>query len=134
MKSKKAKHGHTILAYVVLILLSFLCLFFFYILIVNATRSHAYLQKGFSAIPGTYFLENLKNVANDGSFPMFKGILNSHLESRNYGMAGALSVYLFIVSGILCFFVYRMTNGNNDDGYGSKASKRKLKDARKGRR
>ena len=41
MKSKKAKHGQTILAYVVLILLSFLCLFFFYILIVNATRSHA---------------------------------------------------------------------------------------------
>ena len=27
MKSKKAKHGQTILAYVVLILLSFLCLF-----------------------------------------------------------------------------------------------------------
>lgn len=81
MKSKKAKHGQTILAYVVLILLSFLCLFFFYILIVNATRSHADLQKGFSAIPGTYFLENLKNVANDGSFPMFKGILNSLIVS-----------------------------------------------------
>src|SRR5699024_752997 len=42
--------------------------------------------------------------------------LNSHLKSRNYGMAGALSVYLFIVSGILCFFVYRMTNGSNKDG------------------
>ncbi|MBM6802656.1 carbohydrate ABC transporter permease [Mediterraneibacter glycyrrhizinilyticus] len=81
MKSKKAKHGQTILAYVVLILLSFLCLFFFYILIVNSTRSHADLQKGFSAIPGTYFLENLKNVANDGSFPMFKGILNSLIVS-----------------------------------------------------
>lgn len=81
MKSKEAKHGQTILAYVVLILLSFLCLFFFYILIVNATRSHADLQKGFSAIPGTYFLENLKNVANDGSFPMFKGILNSLIVS-----------------------------------------------------
>ena len=81
MKSKKAKYGQTILAYVVLILLSFLCLFFFYILIVNATRSHADLQKGFSAIPGTYFLENLKNVANDGSFPMFKGILNSLIVS-----------------------------------------------------
>lgn len=81
MKSKKAKHGQTILAYVVLILLSFLCLFFFYILIVNATRSHADLQKGFSAIPGTYFIENLKNVANDGSFPMFKGILNSLIVS-----------------------------------------------------
>ena len=34
--------------------------------------------------------------------------LNSHLKSSNYGMAGALSVYLFIVSGILCFIVYRM--------------------------
>ena len=81
MKSKKAKRGQTVLAYVVLIFLSFLCLFFFYILIVNATRSHADLQKGFSAIPGTYFLENLKNVANDGSFPMFKGILNSLIVS-----------------------------------------------------
>ena len=81
MKSKKQKRGQTILAYVVLIFLSFLCLFFFYILIVNATRSHADLQKGFSAIPGSYFLENLKNVANDGSFPMFKGILNSLIVS-----------------------------------------------------
>ena len=81
MKSKNQKRGQTILAYVVLIFLSFLCLFFFYILIVNATRSHADLQKGFSAIPGSYFLENLKNVANDGSFPMFKGILNSLIVS-----------------------------------------------------
>ena len=37
-----------------------ICLFFFYILIVNATRSHAELQKGFSALPGTYFLEKLE--------------------------------------------------------------------------
>ncbi len=81
MKSKNQRRGQTILAYVVLIFLSFLCLFFFYILIVNATRSHADLQKGFSAIPGSYFLENLKNVANDGSFPMFKGILNSLIVS-----------------------------------------------------
>ena len=56
MKSKKTKHGQTILAYIVLIFLTFLCLFFFYILIVNSTRSHADLQKGFSAIPGTYLL------------------------------------------------------------------------------
>ena len=81
MKSENQKLGQTILAYVVLIFLSLLCLFCFYILIVNATRSHADLQKGFSAIPGSYFLENLKNVANDGSFPMFKGILNSLIVS-----------------------------------------------------
>ena len=40
--------------------------------------------------------------------------LNNHLKSRNYGMAGALSVFLFVVSGILCFVVYRMTNGKDD--------------------
>ena len=49
--------------------------------------------------------------------------LNSHLKSKNYGMAGALSVYLFIVSGILCFIVYKMTNDNDPDG--SKAGARK---------
>ena len=125
MKHKKGNLGETILAYFILIVLSFLCLFFFYILIVNATRSHADLQKGFSWLPGNYFLENLKSVANDGSFPMFRGILNSHLKSRNYGMAGALSVYLFIVSGVLCFFVYRMTNGKDKTGTARAAKKAK---------
>ena len=81
MKSQKTPRLRTIVAYLVLILLSFLCLFFFYILIINATRSHAVLQKGFSALPGGYLLENLKNVANDGSFPMFKGIVNSLIVS-----------------------------------------------------
>lgn len=80
MNSKKFR---TIFAHIVLIILSFLCLFFFYILIVNATRSHAELQKGFSALPGTHFLDNLKNVANDGSFPMFRGILNSLIISAS---------------------------------------------------
>ncbi len=55
--------------------------------------------------------------------------LNSHLRSKNYGMAGALSVYLFIVSGILCFIVYRITN--DDDPDGSKAAARKNKRGRR---
>lgn len=54
--------------------------------------------------------------------------LNSHLKSKNYGMAGALSVYLFIVSGILCFMVYRMTN-NEDNGT---REAKKVKKQRKG--
>lgn len=58
--------------------------------------------------------------------------LNSHLKSRNYGMAGALSVYLFIVSGILCFIVYRMTN--DDDPDGSKAAARRRAKEEKRRR
>lgn len=55
--------------------------------------------------------------------------LNNHLKSKNYGMAGALSVYLFIISAILCFFVYRMTNDNDPDG--SKAAKKKAKHERR---
>ncbi len=58
--------------------------------------------------------------------------LNSHLKSKNYGMAGALSVYLFIISGILCFIVYRMTNDSDRDG-SKAAAKRKAKEARRRR-
>lgn len=91
MKSKtKSSRGRSILAHTVLILLSFMCLFFFYVLIINATRSHAELQKGFSALSGKYFFTNLKNVANDGSFPMFRGILNSLIVS---GCSAALCTY-----------------------------------------
>ena len=81
MKKKAGSQFRTVFAHIVLILLSFMCLFFFYVLIINATSSHGDLQKGFSALPGKYFLENLKNVANDGSFPMFRGILNSVIVS-----------------------------------------------------
>ena len=58
---KTGSSFRTVFAHIVLILLSFMCLFFFYVLIINATRSHADLQKGFSALPGKNFLENLKN-------------------------------------------------------------------------
>ena len=57
---KKESHARSILAHAVLIALAFLCLFFFYILLVNSTRSHAELQKGFSALPSTHFLENFR--------------------------------------------------------------------------
>ena len=59
--------------------------------------------------------------------------LNSHLKSKNYGMAGALSVYLFVVSGIACFFIYRITNDNDPDG-SKAAAKKKAKAERKARR
>ncbi len=56
--------------------------------------------------------------------------LNNHLKSKNYGMAGALSVYLFIISAILCFIVYRMTNDDDPDG-SKKAAKKAAKEARR---
>lgn len=59
--------------------------------------------------------------------------LNNHLKAKNYGMAGALSVYLFIISGILCFIVYRMTNDNDPDG-SKAAARRRAKEERRRRR
>ena len=90
MKDKTASRIRSIVAHVVLIILSFMCLFFLYVLIVNASHSHAELQKGFSALPGKYFWKNLMNVANDGSFPMFRGILNSIIVS---GCSAVLCTY-----------------------------------------
>lgn len=90
MKSNKSNGFKSFIVHLVLILLSFMCLFFFYILINNATHSHADLQKGFSALPGKYFLTNLKNVANDGTIPMFRGIMNSLIVST---CVAALSTY-----------------------------------------
>ena len=81
MSTKAQNLLRTIVAHFVLITLSFMCLFFFYILIINATHSHAELQKGFSALPGSYLFDNLEKVANDGSFPMFRGIFNSLIVS-----------------------------------------------------
>lgn len=90
MKSNGYNKFRTIFAHLVLIILSFMCLFFFYILIVNSTRSHSELQRGFSALPGGHFLENLRNVANDGTFPMMRGIINSLIVS---GSSAAICTY-----------------------------------------
>ena len=77
----KTSHVTTIVAYIVLIFLTFLCLFFFYILIVNSTRSHPEIQKGFSMIPGHSFMKNLKSVLNDANIPVLSGIKNSLIVS-----------------------------------------------------
>ncbi|MFP3767884.1 carbohydrate ABC transporter permease [Streptococcus sp. TATVAM-FAB35] len=90
MSTKAKNRLRVIVAHFVLITLSFMCLFFFYILIINATHSHVELQKGFSALPGGSLFDNLSKVANDGSFPMFHGILNSLIIS---GLTAAICTY-----------------------------------------
>lgn len=65
------------ICYVVLIAIVLICLFPFYILLVNATRSHPDIQKGFSFLPGTTFFTNLKNVLNNTNLPVLNGIFNS---------------------------------------------------------
>ena len=92
MRETKERHHilFTIFVHVVLIFLAFLCLFFFYILIINSTRDHYQIQKGFSFIPGTHFMENLRNVLNDANVPVLSGIRNSILVSAG---AAALATY-----------------------------------------
>ena len=44
-------------------------------------------------------------------------LLNKHLFSKNYGHAGALSVFLFVITGILSLIVYKfsVTDNNADE-------------------
>jgi len=63
--------------YIVLVLITIICLFSFYILIVNATRAHPDIQKGFSFLPGKSLFVNLQNVLNNETLPVMHGIMNS---------------------------------------------------------
>ena len=40
--------------------------------------------------------------------------LNKHLLSKNYGMGGALSVFLFIITGLLSLIVFRFNKSQDD--------------------
>ena len=65
--------------YVFLVCLSVLCLFSFYMLIINATRSNADLQGGFRLLPQGQFLTNLVNAWTDASIDIPRVMLNSFL-------------------------------------------------------
>ena len=73
-KNKKGMSlkGQRTLAYIVLIIISFFCLFWFYVLFINATRSNGALKKGFTAIPGEHLIENWKNLLA-GTLPVWNG-------------------------------------------------------------
>ncbi len=87
-------HTRRILAYIILILVSFLCLFWFYVLFVNATRSHGELTKGFTPIPSTYLLKNWQGVMA-GTLPIVRGMFNS--------------LFVALCSAALCTYFSTMT-------------------------
>lgn len=84
-----------IVCYIVLILLTILCLFSFYLLIVNSTRVHSQIQKGFSMTLGNNFLINLKNVLGNKELPVIKGIINSLIVS---GATATLATYFSVLT------------------------------------
>ena len=74
-----------------MILVAVLCLFPFYLLIINATRSNAQLQAGFTLIPRGYFWKNLVTAWNDTSLIAIpKGLLNSFIIAI---LSATLSTY-----------------------------------------
>ena len=84
--SRKAKWILTlsrIVVYTILIFLSILCLFSFYMLFVNASRSHSDLQGGFQLLPDDYLLTNLVNAWNDASINIPRGMLNSFIVASS---------------------------------------------------
>ena len=66
-----------VIVYSILVFLSLLCIFFFYLMVVNSSRSNAELAKGFTLIPSGNFFTNLKNAWNDSSINIQRGMLNS---------------------------------------------------------
>ncbi len=70
-------HARRVIAYVVLVIVSIMCLFWFYVLFVNATSTHAQINLGFHALPGTNFVKNWNNTIVHGSQPIAQGLFNS---------------------------------------------------------
>ncbi len=90
MRAKPGLLIHKIVCYVVLIFFSILCLFFFYILVVNASRSHYDIMTGFSILPGGSFLTNLQNAVSNPTIPVLRGVLNSLIIAA---LTAILSIY-----------------------------------------
>lgn len=67
------------LAYLFLGLITAICLFSFYLLVINATRSNAQLQAGFTLYPQNNFLNNLRDAWTDASINIPRGMLNSFI-------------------------------------------------------
>ena len=87
-------HARRFIAYVVLILVTFACLFWFYVLFINATRSNGELQAGFTPLPSTHLLENWNNLVH-GTLPVWQGMINSLIVS--------------VLSAALCTYFSTMT-------------------------
>ena len=86
--TEKAQHIHDpaltarrVIAYIVLFFLSFLCLFFFYVLIVNATHNNFTIQQGFDPMPRGSFANNFYNTTHDANVPILTGLRNSLINT-----------------------------------------------------
>ena len=82
-------HARRVIAYVVLCIITFFCLFWFYVLFINATRSNGELQAGFTLAPSSHLWENWMNLVH-GTLPVWRGMFNSLVVAT---CSAALCVY-----------------------------------------
>ena len=66
-----------VIVYGILAFLTFLCLFFFYLMFINASRSNAQLQAGFTLVPGGNTVKNFINAWHDTNISIPVGMKNS---------------------------------------------------------
>lgn len=89
LKKGLGLHARRSIAYIALTIITFFCLFWFYILFINATRSNGQLQAGFTLLPGGHLMDNWKNLLA-GTLPVWSGLINSLIIST---CSAALCVY-----------------------------------------
>ena len=82
--------GKTALTYIFLTVLSVLCILPFVILIINSTRFHSEIQKGFSLTFGSAFVGNWTKLLSDKNIPVVRALFNSVFIST---CASLLTVY-----------------------------------------
>ena len=92
-ESNKLNANRTV-CYIVLILVTIMCLFWFYLLFINASRSNSELSRGFAPFFSTHALENWNNLFH-GTLPILNGLANSLIVS--------------VLSAVLCVYFSTMT-------------------------
>lgn len=100
LKAKRQLMISRFVVYVILVFLSVLCLFSFWMLFVNASRSNGDLQGGFRLLPSNYFITNLKNAWTDASINIPRGMLNSFI------IAAATSVLATYFSALTAYGIH----------------------------
>lgn len=83
----------SIILFVVMILLTIICLLPIYILIINATRASADVTSGVSLIPGNYLAKNFDTLFNHPMFVNFKPLIGFRNSAIIAGSATVLSVF-----------------------------------------
>lgn len=101
--SKAYMTARKIFVYTVLCILTFLCLFTIYVLLVNSTRANNQIKAGFSAIPSTEFFNNIYKVffSVDGK--------TSFLSRYNTNFLRAMGNSAFVALGATICCVYFST-------------------------